>query len=217
MVSKGMLLWKKCARNHRCIPEEREKRARVLRTLSRKRGLVLREGLALQAKHGDHRRLGRLHQDKAEGRKPFTVSGRWDVMHVNPTYAGAHYCGWRISIESPLRKPQTSKVVPTPDLNRGLEVQRCSPAKPRSPTAENDLVGRKVCSELASHPHTRVITSFHVLMSSVAQAPLECDVTTTQCCILCREGLHCESNGPHPTSDGGRPQHHRERKEPGRS
>ena len=41
---------------------------------------------------------------EAEGRKPFTVSGRWDVIYVNPTYAGAHYCGWRISIESPLRE-----------------------------------------------------------------------------------------------------------------
>ena len=38
---------------------------------------------------------------EAEGRKPFTVSGRWDVIYVNPTYAGAHYCGWRISIEHP--------------------------------------------------------------------------------------------------------------------
>ena len=38
---------------------------------------------------------------EAEGRKPFTVSGRWDVIYVNPNYAGAHYCGWRISIEHP--------------------------------------------------------------------------------------------------------------------
>ena len=41
---------------------------------------------------------------EAEGRKPFTVSGRWDVIYVNPRYAGAHYCGWRISNESPLRE-----------------------------------------------------------------------------------------------------------------
>ena len=41
---------------------------------------------------------------EAEGRKPFTVSGRWDVIYVNPRYAGAHYCGWRISTESPLRE-----------------------------------------------------------------------------------------------------------------
>ena len=39
-----------------------------------------------------------------ENHEPFTVSGRWDVIYVNPTYAGAHYCGWRISIESPLRE-----------------------------------------------------------------------------------------------------------------
>ena len=41
---------------------------------------------------------------EAEGRKPFTVSGRWDVIYVNPNYAGAHYCGWRISIEHPLQE-----------------------------------------------------------------------------------------------------------------
>ena len=38
---------------------------------------------------------------ETEGRKHFTVSGRWDVIYVNPNYAGAHYCGWRISIEHP--------------------------------------------------------------------------------------------------------------------
>ena len=38
---------------------------------------------------------------EAEGRKPFTVSGRWDVIFVNSRYAGAHYCGWLISTEHP--------------------------------------------------------------------------------------------------------------------
>ena len=41
---------------------------------------------------------------EAENHEPFTVSGRWDVIYVNPNYAGAHYCGWRISTESPLRE-----------------------------------------------------------------------------------------------------------------
>ena len=107
MVSKNNTIMQKTEQKTTvAFPEEREQKEPVFFEHFHEKEIWFYEGrLLFQAQATvSTDDWGACIRIEAENHEPFTVSGRWDVIYVNPNYAGAHYCGWRISTESPLRE-----------------------------------------------------------------------------------------------------------------